>query len=161
MTDDSVRFAHHRPELEKSLRSGEEKLRALMKHSVQEVPAGRTLVHAGSDHEFVYRLVSGWACRMRTVADGRGQLILVFLPGELFAVKSMFVSTHFDDVKVITKAVLERIHYRDLQRAIRDDADVGNRCMWQVIEEERRLHNWVFGLGQGSAEERLDRKSVV
>jgi CRP/FNR family transcriptional regulator, anaerobic regulatory protein len=29
------------------------------------------------------------------------------------------------------------------------------RCVWQVVEEERRLHSWVAALGQGSAEERL------
>jgi CRP-like cAMP-binding protein len=152
---DVVRFAHHRPELEKSLLVGDQKLRELMKGSVLEVAAGRTLIRAGTDHEFVYRLVSGWACRTRTIADGRDQLILVFLPGDLFAVKSMFVSCHFDEVRVLTDATIERIHYRDLHRAFTHDVDIGNRCIWQVIEEERRLHSWVFGLGQGSAEERL------
>jgi hypothetical protein len=29
------------------------------------------------------------------------------------------------------------------------------RCIWQVIEEERRLHNWVVSLGQDSADERV------
>jgi len=152
---DMVRFAHHRPHLTQSLLSGERKLRELTKGTAQEVPAGKVLIRAGSDHEFVYRLVSGWACRARTIADGRDQFILVFLPGELFAVKSMYVSSHFDDVKVLSNAVVERVHYEDLQRAFAHDEDIANRCMWQVVEEERRLHSWVFSLGQGSAEERL------
>jgi CRP-like cAMP-binding protein len=79
----------------------------------------------------------------------------VFLPGELFAIKSMFVATQFDDVKILSDAVIERIHYAALHRAFSADHDIGNRCIWQVVEEERRLHGWVFGLGQGSAEERL------
>jgi CRP/FNR family transcriptional regulator, anaerobic regulatory protein len=152
---DIVRFAHHRPFLEHTLVSGEQKMMDLMRGSAEKYGAGRTLIRAGTDHEYVYRLVSGWACRTRSIADGRDQVILVFLPGELFAVKSMFVSMHFDDVKFLCEAVAERVHYRELHRAFQTDACVADRCIWQVIEEERRLHSWVFGLGQGSAEERL------
>jgi CRP/FNR family transcriptional regulator, anaerobic regulatory protein len=152
--NDVVRFAHHRPHLEGSLIRGELKLQELLRDSTVKVAAGKTLIRAGTDHEFVYRLVSGWACRTRGIADGRDQIILVFLPGELFAIKSMFVSTHFDDVKILSDAVMERIHYSQLQQAFNSDQDLANRCIWQVVEEER-LHGWVFGLGQGSAEERL------
>lgn len=153
--NDVVRFAHHRPHLEHSLLRGDAKLKELMRGTAYNIPAGKTLIRAGTDHEYVYRLVSGWACRTRGIADGRDQIILVFLPGELFAIKSMFVSTHFDDVKILSDALVERIHYEALHRAFGADPDVSNRCIWQVVEEERRLHGWVFGLGQGSAEERL------
>jgi len=153
--NDVVRFAHHRAHLEESLVRGEARLKDLMRGSQQSVAAGKILIRAGTDHEFVYRLVSGWACRTRGIADGRDQIILVFLPGELFAIKSMFVSCHFDDVKILCDGVIERIHYKELHRAFGEDRDVANRCIWQVVEEERRLHGWVFGLGQGSAEERL------
>src|SRR5689334_2645025 len=121
--NDVVRFAHHRPHLEEALARGEAKLRDLMRGSQQSVPAGKILIRAGTDHEYVYRLVSGWACRTRGIADGRDQIILVFLPGELFAIKSMFVSCHFDDVKMLSDAVLERIHYSQLQQAFNVDQD--------------------------------------
>src|ERR1700753_2135377 len=35
------------------------------------------------------------------------------------------------------------------------EGEGASRCIWQVMEEERRLHSWVVGLGQGSAEERV------
>jgi CRP-like cAMP-binding protein len=89
------------------------------------------------------------------LSDGRNQFILIFLPGDLFAVKSMFLTCHVDSVKTLSPVVAERIHYRSLHSAYVEDGDVANRCIWQVIEEERRLHSWVVGLGQGNAEERL------
>jgi len=152
---DIIRYATHRPEIESALLVGDAKLKALMQSSVRALAAGRTLIRAGTNHEYVYRLLSGWACRSRSLADGREQLILVFLPGELFAVKSLFSSCHFDDVRILSDAVVECIHYRDLSRSFFADKDIATRCMWQVVEEERRLHSWIFGLGQGSAEERL------
>jgi CRP/FNR family transcriptional regulator, anaerobic regulatory protein len=152
---DSARFALHRPELTDSLFSGEQKIAAALRGSARHYRANYTLVEANSDHPYVYRLLQGWACRIRALADGRDQCILIFLPGDLFAVKSMFVVRHPDTVRTLSSAVIESIDYRVLHRLYRQDADIANRCMWQIIEEERRLHNWVVGLGQGSAEERL------
>jgi CRP-like cAMP-binding protein len=152
---DSARFALHRPEHHASLLRGEDKIAKLMAGTEQTLPAGHILVKAHTEHEFVYRLLSGWVCRSRMLPDARDQFILVFLPGDLFAVKSMFVTRHTDDIRLLSKAVVQRLHYRELHRAYLEDGDVANRCTWQVVEEERRLHNWVVGLGLGSAEERL------
>jgi CRP/FNR family transcriptional regulator, anaerobic regulatory protein len=152
---DAARFALHRPELHDSLVRGEEQIASLLKGSATEYRAGHVLIQADTDHPYVYRLLSGWACRTRSLSDGRDQCILIFLPGDLFAVKSMFVTRHPDSVVVLSPSSIERIDYRALHRQYQADADVATRCIWQVVEEERRLHNWVVGLGQGSAEERL------
>jgi CRP/FNR family transcriptional regulator len=152
---DSARFALHRPELRDALVRGEARIIDLMKGSAESLRAGSILIEAGTDHEYVYRLVSGWVCRIRTLADARDQCILVFLPGDIFAVKSMFVMRHTDDVLILSDAQVERIHQRELHKALREDHDIADRCMWQVVEEERRLHSWVVGLGLGSSEERM------
>jgi CRP/FNR family transcriptional regulator, anaerobic regulatory protein len=149
------RFVTLRPQLVSSLLSGDEKLNAMMKKSARAGPAGQVLIRGGSEHEYIYQLRSGWACRNRAIADGRDQIILIFVPGDLFAVKSLFLTRHPDSVQLLTDAVVERVHHDELRAAYSADADIANRCMWQVVEEERRLHSWVFGLGQGSAEERL------
>lgn len=112
-------------------------------------------MRAGSDHPYVYHLLSGWVSRKRRIADGREQIILMFLPGELFAMKSMFVSCQPDEVSALTDAVVQRVHYRDIHRSFCTDIDVAHRCMWQIVAEERRLHTWIFALARTSAEERL------
>jgi CRP/FNR family transcriptional regulator len=151
---DSAQFALHRAELRPSLVCGERKIVEMFRGTAAEYRAGHVLIEADTDHHYVYRLISGWACRTRTLCDGRDQCILIFLPGDLFAVKSMFIMRHPDDVRVLSVSLIERIDYRKLHEAYGSDADIANRCIWQVIEEERRLHNWVVGLGQGNAEER-------
>ena len=152
---DSAGFALHRPELLEALIRGEEKIARLMRDRSRPFSAKTILVEAGTEHGYVYRVRRGWAGRVRTLGDGRSQFILIFLPGDLFAVKSMFVTIHPDTVEVLSDAVIERIDQRTLRDAFDSDRDVATRCTWQVLEEERRLHNWVVGLGQGSAEERL------
>jgi len=152
---DSANYALHRPEFLRSIDRGDEKIMRLMRGKSYSFRARSVLVEANTDHPYVYRLLSGWVCRTRTLADGRNQFILIFLPGDLFAVKSMFVMRHSDAIHMLSDSVVERIDYRDLHAAYMSDGDVASRCTWQVMEEERRLHNWIVGLGQGSAEERL------
>jgi CRP/FNR family transcriptional regulator, anaerobic regulatory protein len=152
---DSARFALHRPEFLHALERGEEKIGVLMRVDTFSCAAGETLIAANTQHDYVYRLREGWVGRTRQLEDGRNQFILIFLPGDLFAVKSMFMICHVDSVQTLSPIVAERIHYRTLHDAYVGDSEVASRCIWQVMEEERRLHSWVTGLGQGSAEERL------
>jgi CRP/FNR family transcriptional regulator len=155
MSIDSTRFALHRPEFLQPLLRGEEKIVELMRGCELVRDAGRDLIEGATDHPYVYRLLRGWAGRARMLPDGRNQFILIFLPNDLFGIKSMFVNRHVDSVRAITDVVAERVHYTTLYEAYRQDSDIATRCTWQVVEEERRLHSWVVGLGQGSAEERL------
>lgn len=152
---DAAKFALHRPEFLGALIRGERKIVSIMQASTIQLKAGAPLIQTGTEHPYVYRLVSGWVCRTRLLADGRNQFILIFLPGDLFGIKSMFISRHPDSVRAVSDVTLERVHYKILHDSYVRDSDVATRCTWQVMEEERRLHSWVVGLGQGSAEERV------
>jgi len=148
-------FSFHRQEHTEALMRGEEKIRQLMARDVLELADDTILIQEGKSHEYVYRMRHGWAGRIRTLPDARAQFILIFLPGDLFAVKSMFVDKHPDAVQLLARSTIERISYHELWDAYQRDTDIALRCTWQVVEEERRLHNWVVGLGRGSAEERV------
>jgi CRP/FNR family transcriptional regulator, anaerobic regulatory protein len=152
---DSARYALHRPELLDALERGERKIAVLAAGDRFDLPAGTTLIEADRPHDYVYRLLKGWVGRTRLLEDGRNQFILIFLPGDLFAVKSMLMCRHIDAVQTLSAITAERIDRRTLYEAFAADSDVASRCLWQVMEEERRLHSWVVGLGQGNAEERL------
>ncbi|MGE7418277.1 Crp/Fnr family transcriptional regulator [Methylobacterium tarhaniae] len=152
---DSARYLMHRPEILESLRRGEAALDRTMSGSGRLYPSGRFLVEADSPNDTIFRLRKGWVGRLRTLEDGRSQFILIFLPGDLFAVKSLFVTHSPDAVQALSEVLVEQVDHRTLREAYERDPDLAIRCMWQVIEEERRLHNWIVGLGRGSADERL------
>jgi CRP-like cAMP-binding protein len=143
-----------RGELKEALERGDTKIGKLTQAS-EHFEARRILIPAGEPHEYVYRLREGWTGRARSLPDGRTQYILIFIPGDLFALKSMFVPRHPDAVETLSKVVVDRIDQAALRAAYADDPDVALRCTWQVVEEERRLHNWVVSLGCGDASERI------
>jgi CRP/FNR family transcriptional regulator len=82
MALNAARFVLHRPELVASLVCGDEKVAELMKDSAQTLPAERILIRADTEHEYVYRLRSGEACRNRAEADGRDQFNGTLVPAQ-------------------------------------------------------------------------------
>lgn len=145
----------HRPELAAPLANGDRKLDRLTAPHPRAFAAGTTIIPQGGEHGFVYRLRTGWVGRVRQLPDGRAQYLMVFLPGDLFAIKSAFVAAQPDAVVALSDATVERLDQRRLREAFEADPEIALRCTWQIVEEERRLHNWVVSLGQGSAEERI------
>ena len=154
---DSSAFGLHRPEYAEPLNRGEAAIAQLMRTQGQTlnfVP-GEVIVEGGETHERVYRLTQGWVSRVRTLADGRQQGIVVFLPGDLFAVKALYFTRQPDAILASTAVVAQAIGYRALGEAAQRDPDISLRLVWQLMEDERRLHNHVVMLGKGSARERL------
>lgn len=145
----------HRPRLAPDLQAGEHALAALLAKQTCEFKARRGI--AGSDQEpkKVYRIESGWCARIRYVRDGRAQMIAILLPGDLLLVEALFYTEQLTDVVTITDCVLQVADHERLADAARQDSALMLRLSWQMVEDVRRLNNWLVALSRGSAEERL------
>jgi CRP-like cAMP-binding protein len=63
------------------------KERALIESIAQrteELPAGTELIHEGEALNSPRMLMAGWACRFRTLPDGRRQIFEFILPGDIY-----------------------------------------------------------------------------
>src|SRR6184192_1447003 len=114
---------------------------------------GEILVRMGEPHEFVYAVDTGWLARARSTPDGRRQIMVVFLPGELCGIKAIFMTRQPDAVEVLTEAAVRRIHYQEVCELAARDFAVALHLAWQLALDERHLHNWNLRLGRANAEE--------
>ncbi len=145
----------HRPELRAILERGDRAITALANaeptrfHTRDEVAAqGDGLAH-------VYRLTEGWCARVRTLPDARVQIIALYIPGDLMALKAMFVAEQADAIHALSPVTAVAIDQARLRAAMIEDPDIAVRISFQLVDEERRLHNRVVRLGQGDAAERV------
>jgi CRP/FNR family transcriptional regulator, anaerobic regulatory protein len=149
-----IRFPLHRPELRDLLIRGEAVIRAAMGPPVRR-RKGEVLINTGDESRTVYLLESGWVARTRLIRDGRRQIIFVFLPGDLMGIKSMLLERQPDTIDCLTDAQIRPIDHKQLLGLVAQDHSASVRIMFQLGEDERRLHNWVAALGKGNAEERI------
>jgi len=70
-------FPQPRAELAEKLVEADQILDASMAGTEQTIPAGLVLVREGESHQSVYRLVRGKMVRVRSLEDGRRQIICI------------------------------------------------------------------------------------
>jgi CRP-like cAMP-binding protein len=73
------------------LAQADEILHASMAGTGKAIPAGQVLVRESEALTTVYRLTRGKVARIRTLEDGRRQIICIFSPGDLLGVKAMLL----------------------------------------------------------------------
>ncbi|MFH6785555.1 MULTISPECIES: Crp/Fnr family transcriptional regulator [Methylobacterium] len=133
------------------------------------VPARTELVRDGEAMPRPQVLVEGWACRQRLLADGRRQIVVVLLPGDLIGLGQRRRPLPFGSVATLTSAqVCEAGPLRDC--AAWGDGPPGREAgdgtgqpgtglaaaLWQAREtEELWLVNQVVRLGRQTAYERV------
>ena len=144
-----------RPEVAALLRRGKAELLAAMSPTPQLLQRGDIVMQMEQPHEFVYAIESGWLSRSRTVSDGRRQIIVLFLPGELCGIKAIFMTHQPDAIEALTTASTRRVHYKEACDLAAKDFAVAIFLAWQLAQDERHLHNWNVRLGRANGEERL------
>ena len=151
----TIEFPPPREQLQDRLEAGDRALGRVMPTRMHTLAAREILIPTGKPHGSIYRLKSGWMSRSRVLSDGRQQIIMVFLPGDLLGLKTMLFDRQPDSIHCLGRATVQELGYeRALELAV-TDPDASLRFMWQLAEDERRLHNWVVALGRGSAVERI------
>ena len=152
---DSVKFPLHRPELVDDLKRGESALTRAMAPNARAFRPGDKIISEGEPHSYVYWLRTGWVARTRQMGDERNQIIAVFLPGDFFGVKTMFLVRQPDTMEALSGVTVEFLGHREVLQMARADPEISIRLWWQACEDQRRLHSRVTGLGRGNAEERI------
>lgn len=155
MTAQCFYFPPPRAELVQRLKDADHILDRAMAGTEKTIPAGHVLVTQSQPGRKIYRLTGGKLARVRSIGDGRRQIICIFAPGDLLAVKSMMLDRQPDNVEALSRATVTVLEYsKGLDLAL-EHPNVGIRFMWQLAEDERRLHNSVTMLGRGTALERI------
>ena len=148
-------FPLHRPEMLDALRRGDALIADAMGIQRKRFRKGDEIIRTGEPCDTIFRLESGWVARTRLLEDGRRSIIAVFLPGELFGVKSFLVTEQPDSVNSLSDATVLTIRHDRLRELFESEPSVALRIAFQLGEDERRLHNYVIGLGRANAAERI------
>jgi len=109
------------------LRAGDEALHAVMHGSVRTLRQDHVVVHADQHHEVIYRLISGKMARLRILDDGRRQIISIFTPGDLVAIKAMLLYRQPDSIVCLSHCTVQTLDYTSGIALASENSDVSFR----------------------------------
>ena len=74
----------------------------------------RDLIREGETPKFVHLMVDGWACRYKTLPDGRRQIVAFFIPGD-FCDLNVYILKEMDhSIGAITRLSVADISREDM-----------------------------------------------
>lgn len=155
MFDDEASLRLCRPEIATLLQEGAGTFRRALEPVKIQLALGAILMQMGEAHDYLYVVDDGWFARTRTIEDGRRQIMVLFLAGDVCGIKTIFLQHQPDAIEAVTAAAARRIHYRAANQLAARHYAVALYLAWQLARDERHLHNWNVRLGRGNAEERI------
>jgi len=119
------------------------------------IAARRDLIREGEKPKFVHLIVDGWACRYKTLPDGRRQIVAFFVPGD-FCDLNVYILKEMDhSVGAITRLSVADISREEMDNITANFPRITQALWWEALVTNAIQREWTLNIGQRTAYERI------
>jgi CRP-like cAMP-binding protein len=130
-------------------------LETLATYKTRHVGAREDVIHEGDKPRHVNLMLDGYACRYKTIEDGRRQIVAFFIPGDICDAR-MFMLKHMDhSIGTLSPARLAEIPGEVFLELVENSPTLMRALWWNTLVEEAIAREWTLNVGQRSAYERM------
>lgn len=127
----------------------------ISRRGLRDVGARRDLVREGDPPRFVYLILDGWACRYKTLPDGRRQIVALFVPGDLCDLNIYILREMDHNIGAVTRLKVAEIGREDFERLMLEHPRITQALFWNELVNVATQREWTLSLGQRTAYERI------
>lgn len=113
------------------------------------------IIHEGDKPDHVNLILEGWACRYKTLPDGRRQILAFFLPGDLCDMHVYILREMDHSIGALTPIVYAEIGSEDFERLTNGRPRVTKALWWDTLVTAAIQREWTTDIGQRTAVERI------
>lgn len=128
---------------------------AQVSRNVRFVEPRRDLVSEGDRPRFVHLVLDGWACRYKTLPDGKRQIVSIFVPGDFCDVNVYILKAMDHSIGAISRLKVAMITADEMSALTEGRPRVTQALWWHELVTAAVQREWTVNLGQRSAYERL------
>ncbi len=130
-------------------------LRMLASHNVRQIGPREDIIHEGDKPRHVNLIMEGFACRYKTLEDGRRQIVAFLLPGDICDAR-MFILKQMDhSIAALSPVKLAEIPGEMFVELTDRSPRIVRAMWWNSLVEEAIAREWTRNVGQRSAFERM------
>src|SRR3984885_1917508 len=122
---------------------------------VREVGAREDVISQGDRTGGVKLLLDGFACRYKTLEDGRRQIVSYFVPGDLCDLRVFILKRMDHSIGAIAPSRVATISPENVLRLTHTYPTLTRALWWSTLVEEAILREWIVNVGQRNALERM------
>jgi len=121
----------------------------------RDFPRDADMVSEGDRPSVCILLLQGLACRYRSLSDGRRQILAFQFPGDIVDLQGFVLRRMDHSVMTLTRCRAAPIGHDVLRRLVSEHPPVGLALWRDTLVDAAMLREWVVGLGQRPAYERM------
>lgn len=115
----------------------------------------RDLISEGDKPRFVHLVLEGWACRYKTLPDGKRQIVSLFVPGD-FCDVNVYILKHMDhSIGAITRLKVAVMTPEEMNALTTGRPRITQALWWHELVTSAIQREWTLNIGQRSAYERI------
>jgi CRP-like cAMP-binding protein len=119
------------------------------------VPARRDLIREGERPKFLYLMIDGWACRYKSLPDGRRQIVAFFIPGDFCDLNVYVLKAMDHSIGAITRLAVAEISRNAMDSLTESNPRVTQALWWEALVNMAIQREWTLNVGQRTAYERI------
>ena len=122
---------------------------------VRQVGAREDIIAQGDRTGGVKLLLDGFACRYKTLEDGRRQIVAYFVPGDLCDLRVFILKRMDHSIGAIAPSRVATIAPDNVLKLMHDYPNLTTALWWSTLVEEAIAREWIVNVGQRNALERM------
>jgi CRP-like cAMP-binding protein len=112
------------------------------------------IISEGENPELVHLIVEGYACRYKILANGRRQIMAVFVPGDICDFHVQILGEMDHSIGTLTPASVVDIP-RDTIAELIANPRINRALWWSSLVDEGTLREWLVSMGQRASAEQM------
>jgi CRP-like cAMP-binding protein len=137
------------------LSESEVNLLAALERDARKFDSGDRLAFAGEYSDRFYTLKSGWACAIKTMADGQRQILDIFLPGQIIGLREIGLSHSLTEFRALTPIEACPFPKQRLTEIFEKSPRLTDLFFLIMAREQAMLIERIVNIGRRNAAERL------
>jgi CRP-like cAMP-binding protein len=121
---------------------------------VRSVGAREDVISQGDRTGGVKLLLEGFACRYKTLEDGRRQIVAYFVPGDLCDLRVFILKRMDHSIGAIAPSRVATIAPDNMLKLMHTYPALTRALWWSTLVEEAVAREWIVNVGQRNAIER-------
>ncbi len=121
----------------------------------REVSARRDLVREGDAVRSAFLILEGWACRYKTLPDGRRQIVEFLIPGDMCHSHVHLLRTRDHSIGAITPVRVAEVSRGDFEQISERHPRIALALRCEELVKASIQREWTLNVGQRSAYERI------
>jgi CRP-like cAMP-binding protein len=133
----------------------EERVVKTLPVSLRNYAAGTDFVRQGDKPESCALIVQGWACRYKSVRDGKRQILSLHFPGEVPDLQSLLLHTMDHSLAAINDLQVAHIPHGALNAAIADHPGLARPLWRSTLIDGAIYREWLLTMGRLNATKQM------